>query len=468
MADSNRVALRYDEETDWGVADSTPTMIDINFANESLVGTKETETSDTIRDDRQKQAVKQVAKGAGGDINVNIMYSQYDDFFLGLLGASAWSTLVEITSILISAANTDNSFNDAGVNYLHTASLAITNADTITRDAGSWVTDGVRVNMVVTAANSEDAGNDGDHIVTAVSALVLTIGAGGLTNNAADTAMDISNAGGFLTDAFAAYQWIEVRGFTGASTTANGYSKIASVVAAKIIVQGITLIDDAAGESVTMTMPSQIVQGVSEHSYTIEREYTDLTTMFESFLGQTVESMTLEIPVTGSITGAFTFLGKIDNETTVTTGDGSPTAALSNEELTSGNNVNSVMIDYAAVNLVTCSITISNNLRENRIVTAITPNDIGFGSISVTGSMEIYFTDHTEKTKFLDHTAGSFTIILEDAAGNVYIVEIPELQYTEDDTSPQGLDSDLTARITFEAERDDSEDVTIRIVRIAA
>jgi hypothetical protein len=386
MADSNRTELRYDEESSWGTVTGTPKFIDINFVDDSLVGTKETEKSDTIRSDRMTQSIKQVAKGAGGDINVNMMYAQYDDFFLGLLGSAAWSAVVTSTEITYSAANADNSYNDSG--------------------------------------------------------------------------------SAFVSDGFLQYQWIEVRGFTTAGN--NGYCKIATIVAGKITVQGLTLTDEAAGDSVTITMGAQAVNGVAEHWYTFEREYDDLTNMFSLFLGQTVESFTLAIPVTGSITGAFTFIGKEETATVATSGDGSPTASLTNEELTSGNNVDTTLVDYSSVNMVTGNITIANNLRENRIVTAITPNDIGFGSFSVSGDMEIYFTTHAEKTKFLAHTAGSLTIMLEDTAGNAYIFELPEIQYTEDDTSPQGLDSDLTARITFEAEIDDSESIMSRIVKFAA
>ncbi len=387
MADSNRVVLRYDSETVWGTPDAgNPTYIDINFSDESLVGTKETEASNTIVDDRQKKSINQIAKGAGGDINVNLMYSQYDDFLMAVLGAASWAASATNTDTTYSMANADNSINDSGDQ--------------------------------------------------------------------------------FVADGFKQYQWVEIRGFTESAN--NGYFKISTIAVGKIVLQGGTVATEAAGDSVTILMGAQIVNGVAEHSFTFEREYSDLTNMFSLFAGMTAESLSLSIPVTGPITGAFTFLGKQETATTSTTGDGSPTASLDNEELTSGNSVNTALIDYSSVSMVSCDITIANNLRENRIVTGITPNDVGFGSISITGSMEIYFTAHTEKTKFLAHTAGSLTVVLEDTAGNAYVVELMEIQYTEDDTSAQGIDSDLTARITFEAEVDDSEDETVRIARFAA
>lgn len=72
--------------------------------------------------------------------------------------------------------------------------LAIT-ATTITRVGGSFITEGYKVGGQVTIRDAEDAGNDGTHLLTAVTATVLTTT--GLTVNAADTtailAVDNSN-----------------------------------------------------------------------------------------------------------------------------------------------------------------------------------------------------------------------------------------------------------------------------------
>jgi len=63
-------------------------------------------------------------------------------------------------------------------------------ATTITRVGGSFVTEGYKVGGQVNIRAAEDAGNDGDWTLTAVSALVLTTS--GLTANAADTAARLS------------------------------------------------------------------------------------------------------------------------------------------------------------------------------------------------------------------------------------------------------------------------------------
>lgn len=59
--------------------------------------------------------------------------------------------------------------------------------DTITRAAGSFITDGFRVGATITCADTDEAGNAGPFVLTAVAALTLTVATGSLTADAADT-----------------------------------------------------------------------------------------------------------------------------------------------------------------------------------------------------------------------------------------------------------------------------------------
>jgi hypothetical protein len=77
-----------------------------------------------------------------------------------------------------------------------TTGFVIATNDTISRtDGGDFVADGYKVGGRVTADSSEDVGNDGTHIITAIVGGVdgdLVIGAADLTNNAADTTMNLT------------------------------------------------------------------------------------------------------------------------------------------------------------------------------------------------------------------------------------------------------------------------------------
>ncbi len=65
--------------------------------------------------------------------------------------------------------------------------MAITLTTTMTRAAGSWITEGYKKGGKITIINAEDSANNGTFTIATLTATVLTTT--GLTNNAADTAL---------------------------------------------------------------------------------------------------------------------------------------------------------------------------------------------------------------------------------------------------------------------------------------
>ena len=388
MADANRTNLRYDVEATWGVITETPKFIETRFTSESFKGTKSTETSNEIRDDRQVPDVIRTGKGASGDLGFELSYASYDDFLLALLQAASWSAVKTNTDTTYSAAAVDNSFNDSSSQ--------------------------------------------------------------------------------FLIDGFVANQWIEVRGFTGASTTANGYFKIVSVVAGKMVVSGGTLIDDAAGESVTITMGAQITNATTETSITFEREQEDVSNTFSNFTGMEPTSLSLNIPTSGVITGTFSFMGEEESATAATVGDGAPTAANTNQVMSSANHVVNALVDQAAASVVSGSIEISNAMRDTRKVGTLAPAEIGQGRFQASVNLVLVFSGNTNKSKVLAHTDFSTAIIFEDTAGNAYIIDFPACASTGEDSNATGVDTDIDETLSLEAKMHASEAITCRIARFAA
>ena len=283
VAVSDLISLRWVVEATYGAGAAAAAMTDMRITGESLEQTTENRRSSELRDDAQIEDDKRVNIGVTGSVEGLFSYLTWDTWMMYALRAAAWSTAVTTTMTTYSIDDGDNSINDDGAAYGATASLAITTNDTITRDGGSWITEGFRVGMVVTCASSEDVGNDGDHTITVLTATVMTIGAAGLTDNGADTAMLITNAGGFLTDTYVANQWIEIRGFT--TSANNGYFKIVSVVAAKMVLAGGTVVTEVAGDSVTVLMGAQITNGTTLKSMSIEREYSSPAAEFVEYQG---------------------------------------------------------------------------------------------------------------------------------------------------------------------------------------
>lgn len=94
LADTNRVGIRIVEEATWGTTPSGPALLDIPYTGESLQSNTNTVTSDTIRSDRNVSDITKVGGGAGGDINFEMRYADYDLLFGGLMQSSAVVTNV--------------------------------------------------------------------------------------------------------------------------------------------------------------------------------------------------------------------------------------------------------------------------------------------------------------------------------------------------------------------------------------
>jgi hypothetical protein len=77
------------------------------------------------------------------------------------------------------------------------ASLTFANSgETITRDVGSWLSDGFRVGDVVTVAGSDSGTNDGDFEVVTLTALVMTLDTGGVTADETSPSTQVSITAG--------------------------------------------------------------------------------------------------------------------------------------------------------------------------------------------------------------------------------------------------------------------------------
>jgi hypothetical protein len=105
MSDSNRVQLRYIEETTWGAIPGTRDMQELRFTSEDLVYNVENIKSSEIRDDRQTTDLILTGASASGSINFELSYESYDDFLAGALW-SDWSADLAISQDTIAATAT--------------------------------------------------------------------------------------------------------------------------------------------------------------------------------------------------------------------------------------------------------------------------------------------------------------------------------------------------------------------------
>jgi hypothetical protein len=272
---------------------------------------------------------------------------------------------------------------------------------------------------------------------------------------------------GFVSAGFLQYQWIKVSGFTLAAN--NGYFKIASVVAGKIIVTGGTLADEVAGDTVTIEMGAQIYNATTQRSFSVEKEFTDLPNEFLIYVGMTLSTMNLAVDASSIVTGDFGFMGKTEASATASAaGAGGSEDAAENDIMGAVDEVESFLEAQSALSIVSATISLDNNLRSRMEVGEVGPVSFGAGKSSVSGDVEIYFESKAIMDKFRDQTETSLALTFEDEDGNGYVIDMPRVKYSAAEQAVSGENTDVVAKLGFVAYREEDEDITIRIARFAA
>ena len=272
---------------------------------------------------------------------------------------------------------------------------------------------------------------------------------------------------------FAAYQWIKVSGATNAGN--NNYFQITEVgdygsgnSDNQLTIQGGTLTDESAGQSITIVMGAQVTNGVTETSYSIEKEYKDLSNIFSILTGMMINTMEMSIESEAIINGNFGFLGKDETSAAATACVGSAVAVNSNPVMNGVDDVSKVLENMSSKQIISGSFSLNNNLRQQTVVGTLGPIGIGTGSISISGTLRAYFTTVTALDKFLNQTSTNLAFVMEDTDGNAYIIDFPEVKFTDGARVAESKDSDIVEDLTWSAYRDSTQDVTIRVVRFAA
>lgn len=262
-------------------------------------------------------------------------------------------------------------------------------------------------------------------------------------------------------------QWIKVGGFSNSAN--NGICQVASVAANKLVVTGLTLTDEAAGNTVTMG-GSMLRNGTTETSFSLEKKFSDIT-QFLSFTGMVAGGMSLRMSTGAILTGTFGFTGKSATMAQATIGTGAPNAAAANPVLNAVNNVGNILeggASLAGTFVQSLDIQLANSLRGIGAVGTLGNADLGSGRCAVTGNVSVYFADASLYDKYLAGTATSLSFRVTDAGGNAYVFTLPNVKFTSGAVVAGGADQDVMASFGYQALRDAGTNATIQIDRIAA
>jgi hypothetical protein len=151
-AQSNRSAIYYKSETNWGETPSGGAFTQLRFTGESIDRDKDTARSETIRADRMTDDLAVLGYNVAGDVNFELSYSTWDTFLEALCGGT-WSN-INLSTLNVSASS---------------------GAKTFTRSSGSWITDGIIPGMEVLFGGFVATANNARFLVTGVTATVITV-----------------------------------------------------------------------------------------------------------------------------------------------------------------------------------------------------------------------------------------------------------------------------------------------------
>lgn len=196
---------------------------------------------------------------------------------------------------------------------------------------------------------------------------------------------------------------------------------------------------------------SRLVNGVTQPSYSIERQATDITQFF-TYRGMTLSKMNLKF-ASGSLTsGSMEFMGKDSVRATVTA---MPAAAAASQAFDVQNGVSGMtwILEGGSVLsgtfIKSLELNIDNTLRGRDAIGTLGNVSIGAGTFNVSGTLEVYLADGTLYDKFINSTVTSLQFSTQDGAGNGYVFQIPQVKFGDAKVTAGGKDQDIMLSIPY-------------------
>ena len=253
-------------------------------------------------------------------------------------------------------------------------------------------------------------------------------------------------AGSFLTDGIKVGQVgrLTAGGFNAANINKNLFVlDVTATVLTVMPLNGVALVAEGPIGSATYAIPGKTTfapsTGHTDLSYAIEHYYSDLDES-ELFLGCKINQMDVALPPTGIATMAFQFMGK--DMTPFSGGSApyytSPTAETSTGVLAA---VNGLLIaqGVAIASVTGLNFSLKGNMAAEPVVGSNTYPDIAEGRITVDGQLTALFESITMRDYFLNETEVALAVALatgSSATADFMTFTLPRIKFggaTKDD-----------------------------------
>lgn len=280
---------------------------------------------------------------------------------------------------------------------------------------------------------------------TAVAITAATISVDSTTNTIS----------GFTTVNILAGHWIKVAGFTNAGN--NGIHKVSSVATTSVVVSSSysTLVTETTGASITISGRS-VRNSTQKKTFSVEEEYSDLTTTFAVYKGQQVNTMALNAASGSIINGSFGFMGMTGAYGAATAGTGAEVAASTNPLMSAQANIGTVYIDGVAqtgIYFKNINLTTSNQARSLDAMGQLYPVAVNLGSLEVKFAATAYFSDTTLLTKFVNGTAFSLVYSFLDSNSKYIVIDCPNCKFDSGTLDGKTLNNEVMQSLSMTALR---------------
>lgn len=330
--------VAYKLETTWGVLAGAAGAKQLRRVTATFNLTKDAFQSAEIRTDYQVSDMRHGVRSAVGSLNGELSPKTYADFFAAVLARDFTAGVGTVGAEITIAV--------AGLGY------------SLTRTAGSFITDGFKNGTVVRLAGAGlTPANVGNNLlITSVSALVLNVI---VLNDSA------------------------------------------------LVAEGPIMAVDVRTVGKKTYVP---LTGHTDQSFTVEQFYTDIA-QSEVFTGLKVGTIAVSLPATGFSTVDISFTGKDLTQSGTSAYFTSP-AALGNEGLFASVN-GALLVNGVAVALLTSvDFTLTRALENAVVVGSNSLADVFTGRITCDGNFSAYFADATFRDYFADEAEISLVAVL--------------------------------------------------------
>lgn len=245
-------------------------------------------------------------------------------------------------------------------------------------------------------------------------------------------------------------QYIITAGFTNAAN--NGAHLVTAVSTNNITVATTTLVDETA-ESTATIKGDRLRNGVTRHSYSIERQHNDISQFF-LYKGMVPNVLDMTVESGEPISANLSFVGKDEVLNQVTTSSPAAASASTFSILNAVVSVGEIAIDGTALSaclIQSLSFSLDNKAEGKTGVGVLGFCDVNGKSIELTGNLSLYFNDDTYYDKYTNATFFSIHFLLTDAEGNSYLINIPKAKFSEATANVTGKDDDVMLDTGFTA-----------------